>query len=383
MPEQPSSGQGGGADAMDILWIGAAILGALAIAWYFGKAYITNYILHLRYYEIVCVDFFANFFIKFAHAIGLPVSTKSFLLPQLLEYVRQHFGTVVSIPILVTISTEVGKYLRFPLAFILFGLAAVLYFSSKTRNLRHIFDTKTLKVMEQENWPQISPVLKLDLVSTKLDDGPWAMAESPMKFCKKYKLLDVEHKEGKYIAKLKKGAAFRVLSLQLGPKWRSPEALPIHLKALFAVFAARIDNDKKSADALLDQIAASASGPKLDFTGVDALMRKHMNNKKVQKITILHGYVTTVFASLLVGAREVGVLAGSEFIWLKPIDRRMWYMLNTVGRQTAVAEIVGAYAHWLAEKKLGLPLVVPMVDEGVRGLESALSEILYKPDEED
>ena len=61
----------------------------------------------------------------------------------------------------------------------------------------------------------------------------------------------------------------------------------------------------------------------------------------------------------------------------------MWYMLNSVGRPTATIEICGAFAHWLAEKKLGLPLMVPMVDEAVRGVEVALSEIIYKPDEEE
>lgn len=80
-------------------------------------------------------------------------------------------------------------------------------------------------------------------------------------------------------------------------------------------------------------------------------MHKHLDSKKVAKILGLHGYVTTVLASMLVGARELGVLATSEFIWLKPLDRRMWYMLNSVGRTTPVAEICGAFAHWLAEKK--------------------------------
>ena len=57
-----------------------------------------------------------------------------------------------------------------------------------------------------------------------------------------------------------------------------------------------------------------------------------------------------LIASLLEMARIDGVLASAEFLWLKPVDRRMWYMLNCVGRQTAVAEIAGLFAHWQAEK---------------------------------
>jgi intracellular multiplication protein IcmP len=101
----------------------------------------------------------------------------------------------------------------------------------------------------------------------------------------------------------------------------------------------------------------------------------------VQKVIAVHGYIVTAMASLLVASREAGVLSTAEILWLKTTDRRMWYMLNSVGRYTAMGEIAGAFAHWLAEKKLGLPLVVPMVEEAVKGLELALSDILYKPEE--
>ncbi len=35
------------------------------------------------------------------------------------------------------------------------------------------------------NWPQITPVLDLDLIKTDIDKGPWAMAMTPMQFCKR------------------------------------------------------------------------------------------------------------------------------------------------------------------------------------------------------
>ena len=88
-------------------------------------------------------------------------------------------------------------------------------------------------------------------------------------------------------------------------------------------------------------------------------------------------------ASMLEGARNIGVLASAEFIWLKPIDRGLWYMLNSVGRSTAVAEICGAYAHWIAESRNNGPLFAPMVGEAIKGLEIALTELIYHPDEEE
>lgn len=84
---------------------------------------------------------------------------------------------------------------------------------------------------------------------------------------------------------------------------------------------------------------------------------------------------------MLHGARADGVQASSDFLWLKPIDRRMWYVLNTVGRQTPFVEAAGVFAHWRAEKEMGKRIVVPMVEEATNALELALKEIVYKPDE--
>jgi intracellular multiplication protein IcmP len=157
----------------------------------------------------------------------------------------------------------------------------------------------------------------------------------------------------------------------------------MHIQALLAIFIARGCRDRESAEPVLRGISASANAGTLDFAGAQALWRKHINNKMVQRVIQKHAYVYTVMASLLELAREDGVLATAEFLWLKPIDRKLWYMLNSVGRQTAVPEIAGAFAHWLAEKKLEQALKVPMVDEGVKALELALQEIIYTADDDE
>jgi len=118
------------------------------------------------------------------------------------------------------------------------------------------------------------------------------------------------------------------------------------------------------------------------FTGYRMAMIKYHNTKLVQRVVVRHAYVSTVMATMLELARTDGVLASSEFIWLKPLDRKLWYMLNTVGRLTAVPEISGAYAHWLAEKQLKRPLRVPMIDSAVKAMEAALEDIIYEPEED-
>jgi len=87
-------------------------------------------------------------------------------------------------------------------------------------------------------------------------------------------------------------------------------------------------------------------------------------------------------ASMLEEARADGVVASSDFLWLKPMDRKLWYTLNCVGRQTPFAEVAGIFAHWLAEKEVNRKLFVPTVEKATNALELALKDVVYHPDEE-
>lgn len=382
----PEQQQQSGDGSLDFLWMMVLLVIAVIATWYFGKVYIAMIVFKIRFYEIHLILFFCKHWNQLASHLSLPLINIEPLKNNLL-FIQKSYGSAVDFNNLAKLSTSVGNYFKYLCTAGLVSLSAILYLGGSATKFKNVFNMERLRVEEEKIWPQITPVSKLRLAEQNLYKGPWAMALDPLRFCKKNNLLEVSFKDGKYFVSLRKGAAYRVLSLQLGPRWMGTDRLPIYLQALFAVFAARIDGDKKSADFLIDRLAASAKEQNfkpqdLNFSGVIELVNKHKNAKAVQKIIKFHGYITTVFSSLLNAAREAGVLAPAEFIWLKPIDRRMWYMLNSVGRPTAVAEIAGAYAHWITERKLGLPLIAPMVDEAVKGLEIALSEIIYIPDEE-
>ena len=284
----------------------------------------------------------------------------------------------------------VGDYLRIPFVIIIFILALIVYFTNSTRSFKRIYNMRDLALLEKENWPQISPVIPLDLTKTDIDKGPWAMALTPMQFCKRFKLIEeyksalregVMRKEWNRIeASLRRGKATKVFVMQLGPLFSSVHRLPLHVRALFAIFAARYNGDTQGAADLMLSINRSYD-KKLNFSGTEALLKKHEGTKNVQQIIQSHAYVLTLMASMLYVAREDGVQASSDFLWLKPLDRRMWYMLNTIGRQTPFVEVAGPFAHWLAEREIGRPLVIPMVEEATNALEIALKEIVYRPDE--
>jgi intracellular multiplication protein IcmP len=82
-----------------------------------------------------------------------------------------------------------------------------------------------------------------------------------------------------------------------------------------------------------------------------------------------HAYVETALASALVFARECGgVLASAEFLWLKPVDRGLWYVMNNVGRRAFHPEAAGAMAHWKYELARKAPERAPHVDEAVEAM---------------
>src|SRR5262249_51416544 len=144
---------------------------------------------------------------------------------------------------------------------------------------------KKLFNQELSNWPQLAPIQPLDLLNTPIDEGPWAMAETPKNFAKKHELLTFEIPEGNTLARdgykvtVSKSKAKELFTLQLGPLWEGVEHLPPHRKALFAIFAAKMNRDDKGAMALAHQISRSASGKAFNFTGVDALLSKYWDTK--------------------------------------------------------------------------------------------------------
>jgi intracellular multiplication protein IcmP len=168
----------------------------------------------------------------------------------------------------------------------------------------------------------------------------------------------------------------------MGPPFEDLNKMPIHAKALFAIFAARANNDGAGAAKLTMEIAASSAGGKMDFSGAMPLLRKHYNTKAIAQILGQHAYLYTMLPSILTLARTTGVLPPSDFLWLKPLDRRLWFMLNCTGRRTPYVEIAGPFSHWLAEKALKRKITQPMVDGAIKGLEEAIKMIIYTRDED-
>lgn len=289
---------------------------------------------------------------------------------------------------LVMLTNSIGEYMRYPVLVILAVLAIWLYQSDITLKYRKVYNMKSLSGQEQNNWPAIMPVVKEDFIAIDINTGPWAMALSPMEFARKYDLLkkddvllDKSVPGQEMTAGVRRGDAKRVFTLQLGPYWDGFDRCSPQARALAAVFMARMNRDRESANLILSSLDKNSKTGKMDYSIANSVIRKHQNAENVREIISKHAYLLTVLASLLHASRDDGVVPSAEFLWLKPIDRRLWYMLNCIGRQTPFAEVAGPFAHWKAENVMGRRSLVPMIDEAIKALEIAIKEVKLSPKE--
>ena len=278
---------------------------------------------------------------------------------------REWTGTGLS-----SLSHHLRWFLFVPFASV-FALYAYGVWRRNPSNLyRRVHSMKSLLHSEVEVWPWASPILGLDLVKTSILDGPWAMAKTPLNFSRHYKLID----EGKVVNRKR---AERVFASQLGSLWESPDRMPKYMQALFACFVAQACKDKEGARQGLHLMAVGMAKKNVDYGWVEPLLKKHSSDARTRKIIRTSAYTTTTLCAALSAGRKNGVLPPNYFIWLRPVNRPLWYALNGVGRRTPFCEVAGIHAHMLAEGVAGHAIERPYVIKAVDALDIALKEIVF------
>jgi len=171
---------------------------------------------------------------------------------------------------------------------------------------------------------------------------------------------------------------------QLRAPWRGAARLDPVPRALFAAMAMRghaRKEDVAAADEILSFLAV-LWGRRGVRDGMDKALRASPRflayvddvvasraGQQAEHVAARHAYVETALVAVLDWARkQAGVLASSEWLWLKPEDRGLWYVTNDVGRSTAHPEAAGVFAHYRAEVQAGRAIHRPQVDEAWRGL---------------
>ncbi|OAJ35404.1 type IVB secretion system coupling complex protein DotM/IcmP [Piscirickettsia salmonis] len=275
------------------------------------------------------------------------------------------------------IAMVVGNVIKWVGVVLAIILISIIYYYHPQKNLSTCYSMKSLLEAMNGNFPVTSPVVSENLYKVDINQGDWRMALTPVEFMKINKILDSKKIKNDGRPNLNYGKAYQVFIEQLGRLWQGVEALRPHEKALFAIFSAFSCYKREEAEQALDNLSKQAkSGVKnINYAVTDALLHKYGNKVSVQEVIRKHYYIYTVFSSLLLAARDSGIVAPAGFLWLKKVDRSLWYCLNNVGRRAVFIESAAVRAHWQAELKIGQPISIPMVESAVLNLDKIFDTV--------
>ncbi len=349
---------------LDIIWIVVGILLACGLVFFLFRDRILATIMWIKYFELKLISYFVvneNY-----QGLALWVYRTDTHNIQFLE--------------LRLLALEVGQTLLYPCMFFILALAIFVFFKHPNSGYRDIENMKTLAGKVGKTFPAINVVKGLNLVAAPVDQGPWAMADTPIEFAKKLQLIHRDPKTQAII--LDHNKAKLVFTQQLGELWPGIDQLKPYQQALFAIFAAFANFKRDEAEKKMEDISRGITQDqlrtgKINFN-TNAILAKYKNTPVVQRIIKQHAFTQTIFIELLSEARKSGIVLNSLCLWLKPVDRKLWYVINNVGRKSAFSEVAAIQAHWLAEKRLGFAIAQPMIDEAIFALEEAIQSRIIK-----
>ena len=297
---------------------------------------------------------------------------------------------------------------------------------------RRTFNMDKLLAHNLKVYPCIAPLVNWDksLLDEPLDSGPWMVARNPLQFAVSHKMIvsaetqkELEPElfltsnglanvaspilKGEVKTIFLRAKARQVYCSQLAPRYKGRENLPGYLLALGTAFILFGLDRKDEAYAILDQLSLSFRKVKRERkfrwkwpcwewqeSAADYTLnwQLHLSQQEleslwtkpevIEAIAPHNRYEPLVILGLYDFARRKGVLNTAEFIWLKVINRELFYLCNNWGRRTAWVEIAGAWSHFAAEKALraklptfqGVDLEDKLVEPAVIALDVMLHE---------
>lgn len=257
------------------------------------------------------------------------------------------------------------------------GLAGMAFHPSLPLRSKRIINIHTLPGIVSRFSPAITPVMA-DSPSPDLlmnDERPehrWAMR--PETFAEQHGLIETRI--------LNREKAHETFRAQLGPEFSTPDALQDYEKALLTVFGLQVFLEKrKEAKKLLDDLNRSCLGKgrrnkntlrRPQFSLADRHFPTVWNAPQMRELQKTHRYVRTALAGL--AGRDIH-LPGSQYRWLKGIDRTLWYALHSADTQSVFVEGAGILSQARFEKvarREGLDIRIDFMASAIDGLQMDL-----------
>ncbi len=346
---------------LDVIYIALGIVLSCIVVYFFFRTEIIHGIFFIKHYELKLLGLFSDQY------------------QPLLTWAKQASLRQITLSDIEYLTLDVGNGLKYAFASITGLLALLIIFLHPEKQFTGSESTKSLADKMRTDFPVLNVVQGLDLIKQPLHEGPWAMAQTPIEFGQSQHILFRDN--GKIVVDRTRAKA--VFSQQLGRPWPGVDKLLPYERGLFAVLATYIAYQRDTAEDVLEKISrrltsGDVNNKKIDISLTEPLLAQYGHREKVVEITQQHHYVSTIFVSLLNQARTTGIVANASYLWLKPIDRTLWYVLNNVGRKAVFIEAAAIHSHWLAESHLQTAITEPMVDEVIYGLEEAVKSRIIK-----
>ncbi|NIF40187.1 conjugal transfer protein TrbA [Burkholderia sp. Tr-862] len=349
MPDQVSNRSSAPLIILSFIIIGVAMV----LMWHLKHEVITQKLLIWKAYEVLPISYLSD--------------TADELKGRLVLYFR--YARVMTFKEVFILGWQIGAfYVVIPI-----GLSVWIAWKASRHPIvlaTRVHTVQSLLEVQSKSFSAVAPILKRDLID---DPSPeWASSMHPEEWVAENGLIVNERLEVERTRDLLVG--------QLGKPVKSLSKLKAHEKALFAIFGLRVFfKDTKASQALIDALNYSAINVRSrpDFSLAREAFERCASAKPAKKWLMKHPYPRTLLMALLIESRQMGVLPSSNFIWLKPLDRALWYPLNTAGRKVPFMESAGVFNQMQAEEVAwdnNCVLTDPHVDDAVRGIQQYLEE---------
>lgn len=359
------------------------VFGLIILLWYLQADNIRNGIRWMRVGEMWVSSIFLGDDYMITKA-GRPIGT----LGQIRDTVSQLDKSQLNSKVMDLIALAALSPLRYVISFLLILMAFWALFKGPKSHYRSKLDLNMLIKRQSQTFPAISPFATFN-PSNQPPRAPgspvpaelpsFAEALGPEEWIAYY---DIPVPNGK----VDELAAARAFSLQLGPVWRGTLHMAPYRQVLLAAFCLKSMRKRSEADEMLGRLSKCWTferGLKVDGSLVrqarKILRNRDLSGKILSKCN-QHAFENTVLLRALNTAREEGgVLAPAQFLWLRGVDRLLWYPLNNLGRQSHHMEALGAICHYKAEKMAQRPIPRPKVDDAVKSISEYISSSVARP----
>ena len=234
----------------------------------------------------------------------------------------------------------------------------LLLFRHPSRKFRRKFSMASLAALIKKAFPSVCTPHRETVLQHP--EKSFSQSLTPIEFLKINQLI--ENNE------FNQFKLYRLLKQQLGSKWSKDQGISPDIYGLFAAFIAFIANQRDLGNRIL--VCLNKQYNRLSFITrhfntrklehlIDESISKCIEHPIVKRSIHQHYYTSTLLAELLYQARLGGIISTATFLWLKAVDRTLWYGLNNVGRQTYFAEGVAISVHWQFEHAMSQKSVHP------------------------